>query len=148
MTVEKLNGEHASLPVNPLLANPVYLAGYIEQVGTGTNDVIDRCMELGLRRPEFRQDEDFSVVLWRREGIGNDNPNGELNGELNSAQKVTLNYIIENEGCNATDNSEKTGVPFSTIDKHIRVLLKHGAIERRGSKKTGGYYVKKIKQER
>jgi predicted HTH transcriptional regulator len=58
MTVEKLNGEHASLPVNPLLANPVYLAGYIEQVGTGTgtNDVIDRCVQLGLRKPEFRQD--------------------------------------------------------------------------------------------
>ena len=63
MTVEKLNGEHASLPVNPLLANPVYLAGYIEQVGTGTNDVIDRCVELGLRKPEFRQDEDFMVTL-------------------------------------------------------------------------------------
>ncbi len=67
MTVEKLAGEHASLPVNPLLANPVYLAGYIEQVGTGTNDVIDRCVELGLRKPEFRQDDDFTVVLWRRE---------------------------------------------------------------------------------
>ena len=67
MTVEKLNGEHASLPVNPLLANPVYLAGYIEQVGTGTNDVIDRCVELGLRKPEFRQDEDFTAVLWRKE---------------------------------------------------------------------------------
>ena len=70
MTVEKLNGEHASLPVNPLLANPVYLAGYIEQVGTGTNDVIDRCVELGLRKPEFRQDEDFMVTLWRKDGSG------------------------------------------------------------------------------
>ena len=69
MTVEKLNGEHASLPVNPLLANPVYLAGYIEQVGTGTNDVIDRCVELGLRKPEFRQDEDFMVTLWRKEVV-------------------------------------------------------------------------------
>lgn len=39
--------------MNPLLANPVYLAGYIEQVGTGTNDVIDRCVELGLRKPEL-----------------------------------------------------------------------------------------------
>ena len=70
MTVEKLAGEHASLPVNPLLANPVYLAGYIEQVGTGTNDVIDRCVELGLRKPEFRQDEDFMVVMWRKEVAG------------------------------------------------------------------------------
>ena len=107
MTVEKLNGEHASLPVNPLLANPVYLAGYIEQVGTGTNDVIDRCMELGLRRPEFRQDEDFSVVLWRREGIGNDNPNGELNGELNKSQKATLQFIMEHGGCTALEISNR-----------------------------------------
>ena len=70
MTIEKQSWEHASLPVNPLLANPVYLAGYIEQVGTGTNDVIDRCVELGLRKPEFRQDEDFTVVMWRKEVAG------------------------------------------------------------------------------
>ena len=38
--------------------------------GTGTNDVIDRCVELGLRRPEFRQDEDFMVVMWRKEVAG------------------------------------------------------------------------------
>ena len=67
---------------------------------------------------------------------------GELSGELNTAQKATLNYIKENEGCNATEISAKTGVPFSTIDKHIRVLLKKGIIERRGSKKTGGYYTR------
>ena len=73
---------------------------------------------------------------------GNEGVNGELNGELNTAQKATLDYIKENEGCNATEISAKTGVPFSTIDKHIRVLLKKGVIERRGSKKTGGYYAK------
>ena len=38
--------------------------------GTGTNDVIDRCVELGLKKPEFRQDEDFMVTLWRKEGSG------------------------------------------------------------------------------
>lgn len=75
-------------------------------------------------------------------GYVNGGANGEVNGELNSAQKATLNYIKENAGCNATEISDKTGVPFSTIDKHIRVLLKNGKIERRGSKKTGGYYVK------
>ncbi len=80
------------------------------------------------------------IVFKRPEGAGV--VNGELNGELNSAPKATLNYIKENAGCNATEISDKTGVPFSTIDKHIRVLLKNGKIERRGSKKTGGYYVK------
>ena len=66
MTVKKLSGEHSSMPVNPLLAYPVYLAGYIEQVGTGTNEIIDRCVALGLRQPEFRQDEDFTMVMWRK----------------------------------------------------------------------------------
>ena len=28
---------------------------------------IHRCVELGLRKPEFRQDEDFTAVLWRKE---------------------------------------------------------------------------------
>lgn len=48
-----------------MLANPVYLAGYIEQMGTGTTDIIKRCKEAGLRTPEFFQDEDFLTILWR-----------------------------------------------------------------------------------
>ena len=53
-----------------------------------------------------------------------------------------MQFIIEHEGCTASEISEMTKIPFSTIDKHVRVLLKVGLIERRGSKKTGGYYVK------
>ena len=67
MTIAKLNKEHTSNPVNPVLANPVYLAGYIEQMGTGTTDIIDHCLSYGLRKPEFHQDEDFRAVLWRPE---------------------------------------------------------------------------------
>lgn len=125
--------------MNPLLANPVYLAGYIEQVGTGTNDVIDRCLELELRKLEFRQDEDFKVVMWRRNVVGTDEE--KRNGELNKSQMATLEYIRNHRGCKAQEISEQMGVPFSTIDKHIRVLLDRKLIERRGSKKTGGYYV-------
>ncbi|MBR4842348.1 MAG: hypothetical protein IK006_04560 [Bacteroidaceae bacterium] len=55
ITIVKLGGEHQSIPVNPLLARPVYLAGYIEQLGTGTTDLINRCVGLGLKRPEFKQ---------------------------------------------------------------------------------------------
>ena len=86
MTIKKLNGEHTSLPVNPLLANPVYLAGYIEQVGTGTNDLIDRCVDMGLRKPEFRQDEGFSVVLWRKTGK-------ETGKETNSVECVDVHVL-------------------------------------------------------
>ena len=153
MTVEKLNGEHASLPVNPLLANPVYLAGYIEQVGTGTNDVIDRCVELGLRKPEFRQDEDFTAVLWRKEGVAtgdgnhndsrNDRANDSLNDGLSDSVNSTYQAIKANPGIQRKRISELTGKSIPTIDRHIALLAKSNLIEHRDSDKTGGYYVKK-----
>lgn len=80
----------------------------------------------------------FMTIIYSMEYNGE--LNGVLNGELNPSQKTTLKFIKGHEGCTASEISEKTGIPFSTIDKHIRVLLKVGAIERRGSKKTGGYY--------
>lgn len=51
LTLEKLRQAHGSVPANPLLAEPMYLAGYIERMGTGTRDIIRRCSEAGL--PEF-----------------------------------------------------------------------------------------------
>ena len=54
-----------NLPANPLLADPMYWNGYIEKVGTGTEDIINKCREYGLKTPEFYQEEDFRVVIWR-----------------------------------------------------------------------------------
>ena len=84
------------------------------------------------------------MVMWRKDvaGTGEDNHNGGLNGGLNESQKLTLEYIRQHEGCQVKQISADLNVPIDTIDKHISVLLKGGAIERRGSKKTGGYYVK------
>lgn len=65
LTVQKLQGPHKSLPANPLLADPMYWNGYIEKVGTGTEDIINKCSEYGLKSPEFHQEEDFRVVIWR-----------------------------------------------------------------------------------
>ena len=86
-------------------------------------------------RTERGKLEEIQELVKKDEGV-----NGELNGELNPSQKATLKFIMEHEGCTASEISRKTSIPFSTIDKHIRVLLKVGVIERRGSKKTGGYY--------
>lgn len=46
-------------------ADPMYWNGYIEKVGTGTEDIINKCREYGLKTPEFYQEEDFRVVIWR-----------------------------------------------------------------------------------
>jgi predicted HTH transcriptional regulator len=66
LSPERLTRPHASIPHNPLLAGPLFLAGYIEQAGTGTLDMIALCREAGLKAPGFRQDGGMFVqTLWR-----------------------------------------------------------------------------------
>lgn len=69
ITIEKLHETHPSMPTNPVLAHPLFLAGYIEHLGTGTTDMISDCEALGLRTPEFQQTEDFRTIIYRAEKV-------------------------------------------------------------------------------
>lgn len=67
LTLEQLSVPHNSVPRNPLLAKCLYLAKYIERMGTGTLDMISRCAEAGLSEPEFAvADGDGFVTTIRR----------------------------------------------------------------------------------
>lgn len=92
------------------------------------------------------------VVMWRKEvtGTGDDNHNGELNGELNgglngtlnSKQKDVLAFITTTPGVQAQEIIDRLSIPRDTLNKILKALIDRKLIERRGSKKTGGYYVK------
>ena len=66
MTVAKLKRRHKSMPVNPLLARAMYMRGYIEHVGSGTGDIIERCRARGLPAPVWENEDDGCVVTIRR----------------------------------------------------------------------------------
>ncbi len=66
LTPETLRSPHASIPRNPLIAEPLFLTRYIEKAGTGILDMIGLCKEAHLRPPEFRQESgQFIQTLWR-----------------------------------------------------------------------------------
>ena len=66
MTIKKLSTTHKSMPVNPFLARAMYLKGYIEKAGTGTEDMIAKCADWGIPAPEWiEDDDDFRVILRR-----------------------------------------------------------------------------------
>lgn len=70
LTPEILRGPHASVPHNPLLAEPMYLTQYIERMGTGIRDMIRRCRKAGLPEPEIRLDGGSFVLTIRRRPTG------------------------------------------------------------------------------
>ncbi|MCW5829630.1 MAG: hypothetical protein KIT79_09985 [Deltaproteobacteria bacterium] len=47
---------------------PLYLAKYIERMGTGTGDMIRRCREAGFPEPEFTIRDGFVTIIRRRTG--------------------------------------------------------------------------------
>ena len=67
------------VPANELPASHVYLKEvelcdiylglygnmYGYEDGTGTEDIINKCRDYGLKTPEFHQEEDFKVIIWR-----------------------------------------------------------------------------------
>ena len=70
LTLDKLRVPHESLPGNPLLARAMYLVQYIEQMGTGTLDMIERCVDAGLREPEFEASGNFVIRIRRAAPAG------------------------------------------------------------------------------
>ena len=152
MTIKKLTGEHSSRPVNPVLANPVYLAGYIEQMGTGTTDIIDSCEAMNLKTPEFYQSEDFRTILWRAEDIDNESDTTEnvsqnvsQNDRQNDRQKLgkrqqkILHLIGDNIYISAEDIAQKLNVTVRTVYRDLKTLH----IKWSGSTKTGHWVFEK-----
>ena len=67
--------------------------------------------------------------------------NGTLNGILNSKQKDVLVFIAKAPRVQAQEIIDRLSIPRDTLNKILKVLTDRELIERRGSKKTGGYYV-------
>jgi ATP-dependent DNA helicase RecG len=138
-----ISGDYTSQARNRKIAAIFKEAGIIEKYGSGIKRIQNSFLNYDLSAPIFENFQHGFMVtaIAKTKDKVRENSNGELNGELNIKQKLVFDYIKINPGTKAAQLSSLLNIPFSTIDKLIRVLLKKELIERRGSKKTGGYYV-------
>lgn len=142
LTVHKLHGPHKSLPANPLLADPMYWNGYIEKVGTGTEDIINKCREYGLKSPEFYQEEDFRVVIWRViegqdvpkviQSVPNNDPKAIQSVPDNETR--LLEMITENPSVSRAELAKRLELSERQIRKIIDQLRNAGKLKREGGK--------------
>ena len=69
--------------------------------------------------------------------------NEGLSEGLNEGLKFLLRIIQENPGIQAKNLSPHLeDRPIKTIERQIKILVDKKLIERRGSRKTGGYFIK------
>jgi predicted HTH transcriptional regulator len=137
LTPERLRQQHPSLPGNPLVAESMFLAHYIEKAGTGTLDVIEGCRESHLPEPEFQQDGDhFIIRLWR------DRFTVELLDSLvlTERQKQGVAQVKQNGRITNAEYQRLTGLTRKTSARDLDALVDKGVFRRIGEKR-GTYYV-------
>ena len=135
LTPESLRQQHPSLPRNPLIAESLFLAHYIEKVGTGTLDVIAGCQDAQLPEPEFVQEGDqFVLRLWRiwltadlAAGLG-----------LNERQMKALGHVKMQRRITNREYRHMTGAIARTAVRDLDGLVVKGVLKKRSEERRGG----------
>ena len=146
MTVAMLTKPHRSIPVNPLLANAMFLMGYVERAGTGTEDIIGKCKDWGLSAPIWEDDGDFKVVIYRQNMSAGDRVNEGVNEGVNKLlskkEQRIFGLIKENPKITNRILISKTNFAHATVERAIKKLKELQLIQRIGSDKTGFWKIK------
>ncbi len=139
LTVQKLQEPHKSMPTNPLLADPMYWNGYIEKVGTGTEDIIKKCRDYELKAPEFYQEEDFRVVIWRTKDYSDDLDSIQSGPERSrmfqdvpDKEVELLNLIKENPAISRAKLAKALNISERQVRKITERLKEKGVLVREG----------------
>lgn len=132
-------------PKNPVIASFFKELGWVDELGSGVRNTFKYCgIYTPGTRPEFIEGDVFKTIipLKANDKVGVSEGLSEgLNEGLNEGLISLLNVIRANEGIQAKDiPSLLENRPLKTIERQIADLVSRKLIERRGSRKTGGYY--------
>jgi predicted HTH transcriptional regulator len=137
LTMEKLRVPHASIPRNPLVADPLFLARYIEKAGTGTLDMITLCRAADLPEPEFRQDGGMFVQTLWRDWVTDEVLRGF---ELNERQKKAVLFVKTHKRIRNAEYQRFTGAIKKTASRDLEDLVERGIFAKVGTTGRGTYY--------
>ena len=137
LTLEALRDDHPSIPNNPLIAESLYLARYIEKAGSGTQRMIELCREAGLPEPDFElRTGSFVATLWR------DWLTEEVLASLNltDRQLQVVEFVKVMGRINNGQYRELTGVSESTALRELRQLVALRVFEKVGGTGQATHY--------
>jgi ATP-dependent DNA helicase RecG len=137
LTLDSLRIDHPSVPYNPLLAESLYLARYIERVGSGTQTMIELCREAGLPEPQFEQRSGFFVVTLWRDWLTNE-VLADLN--LNERQFRAIAYLKTHRVITNSVYQLEFTASKRTTSRDLDDMTTKGILDKVGTTGKGVYY--------
>lgn len=138
ITVDKLKGEHESVPPNPLIAKPFFLAGLIENWGTGTNRIVQDCARAGLPEPEFKETGTSFVITFGKDTLSDEYLRGL---GLNERQIKAAMYVKARGKLTNKEYQDEFAVSKATATRDLTRLVEASVFEIKGIGKRDIHYV-------
>jgi len=136
LTVEDLKREHKSILRNPQIGKSFFLIKFIEQWGTGTNRMIEQCLEHDMPEPLFEEVVGDFVVTFRRYNITE-----EILNELNKRQRKAIEYLLTQKRITNKEYRElNPDISDRTALNDLNELVDKGIIVAKGEKRYR-YYI-------
>ena len=137
LTLEDLKKEHRSILRNPLIGKCFFLIKFIEQWGTGTNRIVNSCLNHGLPEPLFEELSGGLVVILRKYKITE-----EIMRELRDKERAIINYIMDKGKISRRECVELLKSSSTTAYRYLKALEEKRLITRRGNGKNIYYVLK------
>jgi ATP-dependent DNA helicase RecG len=133
---DDLKGEHKSILRNPSVGECLFLIKFIEHWGTGTNRMIERCLEHGMPEPQFGEIAGDFVVTFRKYTITD-----EILNELNERQQKAIKYLLKHKKITNREYREiNLDISDRTALNDLNELVQKNVITAKGEKKHR-YYI-------
>lgn len=124
-TLDKLMGQHKSLPRNPSLATTFYRAGLIESFGRGIGTILSQFKDCPEFKPIFEADSGFSVTFKNELYYKQLAVQGRAGPE-----KVILDYLATNNSGTYAEISNGTGLSSRQVQRLSGILHERGLISK------------------
>lgn len=139
ITIELLKGPHSSVPRNPLIAHIFYLAGFIEEYGSGIRRMTESLSGAGLPYPEFKEEFAGFSLYMRKDKYSNERLR-EMG--LNERQIRAVMYVKEEGKITNKVYRNITGLSDEGARIDLTELIDRGLLQRK-NKGRGAHYVLK-----
>ncbi len=152
-TIEDLMKPHRSRPLNPLIANAFFRAGFIESWGRGIQKINSSCLELGNNLPEYIiKSEDFTVVFSAstQQSTPQLTKQSATQGGLQTSPQLTpqttpqfkmveskiINLLKKDSSISQRQIAMKIGETYDSVRYHMAAMLKKGLITKVGKNRN------------
>ncbi len=136
-TTETLKHMHESVPTNQAIAKQFSWVKYIEEVGTGTNKIIEKCIDWGLPEPKFKCTGTSIVVTLCKTKLTEEYLAAL---DLNERQRKVIKYLKKNKRITSKEYMDLFSIAERTARRDLKLLVDEDILIQTGTGKKYTYY--------